>query len=195
MSLPLHPRFLCLDDYKPDYRAKVISVDVENVTASPFSQVLNASLTIESGIRALAYWKDDEAPFFNDTHRFRLFNQFLPGQYTKDNDPIAPPGRVLCTLDERPSEVTSPLKSTFRYLTEKAVICLQIARFGHKDWAFIRREKEWIEENINRVFGLLLEPTRGRRGSIGGLGLWRFRVNWLEVGMLGGWLLCKRVGV
>ncbi|KAF4630552.1 hypothetical protein G7Y89_g7584 [Cudoniella acicularis] len=152
---PWHPRFLFLEVYRPGFRANILEVDVETCNGSPFSQVISASLKMESFCRPLGFWKGENRPVYNVSHHQRLFNKYLLDEDLRGEEKPIPSGRVLCTLDAECEDNEEQHEEFVR----RSVVCLQIARFGHSSHRFEHHPREFVEEHVNTVFALLLEPT------------------------------------
>ena len=161
-NFPWHgtPR-LYLQTYRPGYRAKILQVDVETSGNSPFSEVLSASLKLQS--HCLPFTSISNNPTFNRGFEMSILNRFRGAEYLRQDTQVVSPGRMLCTLDERPPHsVTS--EACCADLVRRGVICIQIARFGHETekWpleAFQGYTEEFGREKLATVFSLMLEPT------------------------------------
>lgn len=144
-------RHLFLDVYKPDFRVEILHISVTTPRNDPFAQVASSSLKLYGHWRSLDFWKGDLIPVYNKTARMRLFNRWL-SPVELGNYEVAPLGRVLCTMDVR-----SDTETCHSELVRQNVICMQIAKFEHREPWFDR-------EGFATVYALILEPT-GRRAD------------------------------
>jgi hypothetical protein len=158
-KLPWTSRHLCLDIYLPDFRATVLEVSIHALEDNFFGPVISASLMIEGGCKALENWQIGTNVVYNTSPcSMQLSNRWLAPKFgLKRWDTVPPPGRVICTLDDSLRDVVREPKyetKTHSGLIQRKVICLQIAKFGHRRLYFIE-----TDEKIATVFGLILEPT------------------------------------
>ncbi|KAH6683453.1 heterokaryon incompatibility protein-domain-containing protein [Halenospora varia] len=168
---PWHPRFLFLDVYEEGHRAKILDHQVRTVSESPYSQVANSRLEMEGFARPLTFWNGESIPVFNNMYGYdlRLFNQFLENDELLESEKPIPVGRILCTIDYKDSSEDTA-DQQHANLVERGVICFQIAKFGHRSHNFQHLTREFIQENVHTIFGLLLEPT-GKEGEYERVGL------------------------
>ncbi|KUJ11494.1 HET-domain-containing protein [Mollisia scopiformis] len=146
--LPWRDRNLSLHSYEDGPRAEIVDVSVVNTADNPFGEVISAALTIKSRFRTFDHWTGKNLPIYNNTEwieDMKIANRWRDPKKNVDCA-TAPLGRVICTLDERPQDVDAAHKNMLRL----GVICLQIGKFGHRDYP---------EDPGETVFALVLQPT------------------------------------
>ncbi|CZR60249.1 uncharacterized protein PAC_10145 [Phialocephala subalpina] len=177
MNLPWNGvRQLYLDTYEPGPRATILDVNVVNTAGNPFGEVISASLTMRGHYHALGHWMDERLPVYNTEC---LFNDMkLAHRGTNPREYVdcatAPPGRVICTLDERPTDVHEAHKR----MKQRDVICMQIGKFGQYK---SRGARQKLGETI---YALLLESAGQESGEYIRIGIAEIPE---EDGMADGW--------
>lgn len=141
-------RRLYLDTYEDGPRAEILDVSVLNAGVNPFGEVLSASLTMRGHYRMLDHWVDEHLPVYNTKDWLGDMKLAHRGRDPKKyNDcATAPPGRIICTLDKRPTNEAEAHED----MLQRQVICMQIGRFGHYD--------VYRKFSVT-VYALMLDPT------------------------------------
>jgi len=94
-----------VDTYEPGNKAKVLELTTTSSTGNPYAEIINSCLKLEGLWRPISHWMGDVAPVYNNARwqeDMQVANRWLNEAGRAIPLKIPPPGRVVCTLDERP---------------------------------------------------------------------------------------------
>ncbi|KAE9374043.1 HET-domain-containing protein [Stipitochalara longipes BDJ] len=150
-----HPRKLHLDTYIPGKKAKILELTTTTNTGNPYAQISTSCLRIEGLCRPLNYWTNENAPIYNNERwldDMQIAHRWLFDEHGAIPLKIPPPGRVVCTLDERPKNCDT----CHQEVADSKAIALQIASFRHESRRSISPEHKTFGST---AFALILQPT------------------------------------
>jgi hypothetical protein len=133
--------------------AEILDVSVTNAGDNVFGEVIFSALTLHGACKDSRQWSTKSEAVFNTTdgkYRYaQLHNRVSePVDYETGELEMPPPGKIICTLDDRPVYDDLCLEE----MEAQKVICIQIAKFGH--WTGLSGKRQGTT-----TFGLLLQPT------------------------------------
>jgi len=185
VRLPWSRRRLDLSTYQAGNRAKVVTLNVTTTSGNLYAQIQSSCLILEGYCRLLSEWKQDIVPVYNNDNW--MDDMQMSHRWVYDDEGTleetvrrAPPGRVICTLDERPAVVDTCHEESCRSDT----ILMQIARFGHQG-----RGRLPLQFRVNKiaaatVFALILQPIGKNLDEYRRIGIAEIPV---DDGMADGW--------